>query len=153
MDIFCNEQHDLIRQSVRDFAEQVIQPQARDLDEKEAFSVELTRKMGELGIFGMTVPTKYGGHGMDVLSYIIAVEEIARVDGSQAATVAAHNSLGIDPIVKYGTPEQKEKYLPDLCSGKKLWAFGLTEPEAGSDSRASQTFAQLDNQEWVINGS
>lgn len=153
MDIFCNEQHDLIRRTVRDFAERVIQPQARELDEKETFSVELTRQMGELGIFGMTVPTRFGGHGMDALSYIIAVEEIARIDGSQAATVAAHNSLGIDPIVKFGSKEQKEKYLPDLCAGKKLWAFGLTESEAGSDSRASQTFAKLDRSEWVINGS
>ncbi len=126
MDIFCNQDHDLIRSSVRDFAEQVIKPQARKLDREELFSVELTRQMGDLGIFGMIVPTRYGGHGMDILSYIIAVEEIARIDGSQAATVAAHNSLGIGPIYKFGTKEQKQKYLPDLCSGKKLWAFGLT---------------------------
>ncbi|MBY0426486.1 MAG: acyl-CoA dehydrogenase family protein [Cytophagales bacterium] len=153
MDIYCNEQHQLLRNSVRDFAETVIKPVARELDEKETFSVELTKKMGELGLFGMTVPQKYGGHGMDVLSYIIAVEEIARVDGSQAATLAAHNSLGINPILKYGTKEQKEKYLPKLCSGEALWAFGLTEPEAGSDSRSSKTYAVLDHQEWVINGS
>ncbi|MEQ8880699.1 MAG: acyl-CoA dehydrogenase family protein, partial [Cyclobacteriaceae bacterium] len=117
MDIFCNQDHDLIRSSVRDFAEQVIKPQARKLDQAEEFSVELTRQMGDLGIFGMIVPARYGGHGMDILSYIIAVEEIARIDGSQAATVAAHNSLGIGPIYKFGTKEQKEKYLPDLCSG------------------------------------
>ncbi len=153
MDIFCNQDHDLIRSSVRDFAEQVIKPQAQKLDQKEEFSVELTRQMGELGIFGMIVPTKYGGHGMDILSYIIAVEEIARIDGSQAATVAAHNSLGIGPIHKFGSKEQKEKYLPELCEGKKLWAFGLTESEAGSDSRASQTFGKLEKHDWVINGS
>ena len=153
MDIFCNQDHDLIRSSVRDFAEQVIKPQARKLDQHEEFSVELTRQMGDLGIFGMIVPTRYGGHGMDILSYIIAVEEIARIDGSQAATVAAHNSLGIGPIHKFGSKEQKEKYLPDLCSGKKLWAFGLTESEAGSDSRASQTFGKLEKHDWVINGS
>tara|TARA_Y100001972_G_C7653297_1_gene328682 strand:- start:90 stop:1241 length:1152 start_codon:yes stop_codon:yes gene_type:complete len=153
MDIFCNQDHDLIRSSVRDFAEQVIKPQARKLDREELFSVELTRQMGDLGIFGMIVPTRYGGHGMDILSYIIAVEEIARIDGSQAATVAAHNSLGIGPIYKFGTKEQKQKYLPDLCSGKKLWAFGLTEAEAGSDSRGSQTFGKLVKNDWVINGS
>ncbi|MDW7692496.1 acyl-CoA dehydrogenase family protein [Flammeovirgaceae bacterium SG7u.111] len=153
MDIYCNERHELIRSSVRDFAEQVIKPKARELDEKECFSVEITQQMGELGIFGMTAPTRYGGHGMDVLSYIIAVEEIARIDGSQAATVAAHNSLGIGPIMKFGNKEQKEKYLPDLCSGKKLWAFGLTEVEAGSDSRGSQTTGKLENNEWEINGS
>ncbi|MBV6642420.1 MAG: acyl-CoA dehydrogenase family protein [Cyclobacteriaceae bacterium] len=153
MDIFCNQDHDLIRSSVRDFAEQVIKPQARKLDQHEEFSVELTRQMGDLGIFGMIVPPRYGGHGMDILSYIIAVEEIARIDGSQAATVAAHNSLGIGPIHKFGSKEQKEKYLPDLCSGKKLWAFGLTESEAGSDSRASQTFGKLEKHDWVINGS
>lgn len=152
MDIYCNEQHQLLRNSVRDFAETVIRPIARELDEKETFSVELTKKMGEMGLFGMTVPQKYGGHNMDVLSYIIAVEEIARVDGSQAATLAAHNSLGINPILKYGTKEQKEKYLPKLCSGEALWAFGLTEPEAGSDSRSSKTYAVLDHNEWVING-
>ncbi len=153
MDVFCNQDHDLIRSSVRDFAEQVIRPQARKLDKEERFSVELTQQMGELGIFGMIVPPKYGGHGMDMLSYIIAVEEIARIDGSQAATVAAHNSLGIGPILKFGNREQKQKYLPDLCAGKKLWAFGLTESEAGSDSRASQTFGKLEKHEWVINGS
>ena len=153
MDIFCNQEHDLLRSSVRDFAEQVIKPQARKLDQEEAFSVELTREMGELGIFGMIVPERYGGHGMDILSYIIAVEEIARIDGSQAATVAAHNSLGIGPILKFGSKEQKEKYLPDLCAGKRLWAFGLTESEAGSDSRASQTFGKLEKHDWVISGS
>ncbi len=153
MDIFANEQHKLLRDSVRDFAEKVIQPVARELDEKETFSVPLTKQMGELGLFGMNVPTKYGGHGMDVLSYIIAVEEVARVDGSQAATLAAHNSLGIYPILKFGTKEQKEKWLPQLCTGEALWAFGLTEPDAGSDSRGSRTSAELQGNEWVINGS
>lgn len=153
MDIFCNEQHDLLRRSIRDFAEQVIKPKAQALDDSETFSVEITKKMGEMGLLGMTVPPKYGGVRTDALSYIIAVEELARVDGSHAATVAAHNSLGTGPIVKFGTKEQREKYLPDLCTGNALWAFGLTEPEAGSDSRASQTTAILDNNEWTINGS
>jgi len=153
MDIFCNKQHELVRQTIRDFAEREIKPVARGLDDKEEFSVELTLKMAEIGLFGMTVPEKLGGQGMDTLSYIIAVEELARIDGSQAATIAAHNSLGIGPIFKFGTKEQKEKYLPQLCSGGKLWGFGLTEPNAGSDSRASSTRAELVNGSWIINGS
>lgn len=153
MDIFCNEHHNLLRQSVRDFAEQVIKPKAQALDEKEEFSEEITRQMGDMGLLGMAVPPKYGGIKTDTLAYIIAVEELARVDGSQAATVAAHNSLGIGPIVKFGTKEQKEKYLPDLCSGNSLWGFGLTEAEAGSDSRGSQTKANLQKGEWTIDGS
>lgn len=153
MDIFCNEQHDLIRQSVRQFAETEIKPLAPELDEREEFSVDLTRKMGELGLFGMFVAPEYGGQGTDYLSYIIAVEEIARVDGSQAATLAAHNSLGIGPLYRYGTEEQKLLYLPRLCSGEGLWGFGLTEPDAGSDSRGSRTVAHRENGEWVIDGS
>lgn len=153
MDIYSNEQHHMIRQSVRDFAESEIKPKAQQLDEKEQFSPELTRKMGELGLFGMFVPTKLGGQGLDILSYIIAVEELARVDGSQAATIAAHNSLGVGPILAYGTPEQKKKYLPLLSTGEKLWAFGLTEPAAGSDSRASTTRAELKGKQWEINGA
>lgn len=153
MDIFCNEEHDLIRQSIRDFAEKVIKPVAAELDEKEEFSVEITHEMGKVGLFGMVVKPEFGGQGFDTLSYIIAVEEIARIDGSHAATVAAHNSLGIGPIYEYGNQSQKEKYLPQLCSGEKLWGFGLTEPEAGSDSRATKTKARLENGQWVINGS
>ena len=153
MDIYCNEQHDLIRQSVRDFAEKVIKPAAQELDEKESFSIEITKQMGDLGLFGMVVPEKFGGHGMDNLSYIIAVEELARVDGSQAATIAAHNSLGIGPILNFGKKEKKEKYLPKLCTGEYLWAFGLTEADAGSDSRASKTRGELKDGKWNINGS
>jgi len=147
------EEHELIRQTVRDFSEREIKPVAAELDEKEQFSEDLTRKMGELGLFGMTVPEEFGGQNLDTLSYIIAVEELARVDGSQAATLAAHNSLAVSPIFNYGTKEQKEKYLPQLTTGEALWAFGLTEPEAGSDSRGSKTRAELNNGEWVINGS
>lgn len=153
MEIYCNDEHRLIRSTVREFAEREIKPIASELDENEEFSIELTRKMGEIGLFGMVVDPEFGGHGFDVLSYIIAVEELARVDSSQAATVAAHNSLGIGPINEYGTEEQKKKYLPDLCTGKALWGFGLTEPEAGSDSRGTKTKAVLDKGEWVINGS
>ncbi len=147
------EEHNLIRVSVRDFAEREVKPLAKELDEKEQFSVGLTRKMGEMGLFGMVVPQKYGGQGMDYLSYIIAVEELARVDSSQAATIAAGNSLGINPIYYYGSEEHRNKYLPKLCTGETLFGFGLTEPEAGSDSRNTKTTAKLENGEWVINGS
>jgi alkylation response protein AidB-like acyl-CoA dehydrogenase len=153
MDIYCSEEHDLIRNTVRDFAEHEIKPIAQELDEKAQFSEELTKKMGDIGLFGMVVDPQYGGHGFDTLSYIIAVEELARVDSSQAATVAAHNSLGIGPIASYGTEEQKLKYLPRLCTGEALWGFGLTEPEAGSDSRGTRTKAHLEQGQWVINGS
>jgi len=153
MDFKLTQEQQFIRESVRDFAEREIKPLAEKLDREEKFSVELTRKMGELGLLGMYLPDKYGGQGVDTLSYIIAVEEIARVDSSQAATLAAHNSLGIGPIYYYGTEEQKMKYLPKLCSGEHLWGFGLTEPEAGSDSRGSKTKAFLKDGIWHITGS
>lgn len=153
MDYSLSEEHKMIRNTVREFAEREIRPVANMLDEKAEFSYDLTLKMGELGLFGIYLPQEYGGHGMDYLAYIIAVEEIARIDGSQAATLAAHNSLGIGPLYYFGNEEQKKKYLPQLCSGKALWAFGLTEPDAGSDSRGSKTRAFIDNDEWVINGS
>lgn len=143
----------MIRNTVRDFAEREVKPVAQELDEKGEFSYDLTKKMGELGLFGMNIPESYGGQGLDTLSYIIAVEELARVDGSQAATLAAHNSLGIGPLLEYGTEEQRLKYLPALCTGSGLWSFGLTEPGAGSDSRGSKTTAVVDGDEWVINGS
>ncbi len=153
MDFELSDEQKLIRETVRDFAEREIKPKAKELDEKGEFSLELTKKIGELGLFGMNLPEKYGGQGLDTLSYIIAVEELARVDGSHAATLAAHNSLGIYPLYGYGTEEQKMKYLPQLCTGEALWSFGLTEPGAGSDSRGSKTTAVLDGDEWVINGS
>lgn len=150
-----NEEVQILRDTVRKFAETEIAPIAKELDEKEEFSVELTRKMGELGLHGTVVGSDYGGHGMDYISYIIAVEELARVDGSQAATIAAHNSLGAAPLYYNANEEQKKKYLPSLCTGEGLWAFGLTEPEAGSDAQASKTNAKYDaaNDEWIINGS
>ncbi len=146
-------EQNILRQSVREFAEKEIRPVARELDAKEEFSYELTRKMGEMGLFGIFVSPEYGGSGLDYVSYIIAVEEIARVDGSQAATIAAGNSLGIGPIYYFGTEEQKKRWLPDLCTGKTLAGFGLTEPLAGSDAGSSRTRAVLDGNEWVINGS
>ena len=153
MNFELSEEQELIRNTVRDFAEREIKPTAQKLDEDAQFSIENTRKIGELGLFGMNLPEKYGGQGMDTLTYIIAVEELARVDGSHAATLAAHNSLGIGPIYYYGTEEQKMNYLPKLCTGEHLWAFGLTEPEAGSDSRGTKTTAKLEDGRWTINGS
>ena len=146
-------EHEMLRKSIRDFAEGEIKPVRQHLDEKEEFSYDLVKKMGELGLFGITVSPEYGGQGLDTLSYIIAVEELARVDGCQAATVAAENGLGIGPIYNFGTEEQKRKYLPSLCTGEKLWGFGLTEPNAGSDAGNSQTNATLKNGQWTINGS
>ncbi|RLD50917.1 MAG: acyl-CoA dehydrogenase, partial [Bacteroidetes bacterium] len=153
MDFNFTDEQKLIRQTVRDFAEREVKPLAQELDEKGEFSVELTKKMGELGLFGMYLPEKYGGQGLDTLSYIIAVEELARIDSSQAATLAAHNSLGIGPLYYFGNEEQKMKYLPKLCTGENLWAFGLTEPDAGSDSRGTKTTAKLVDGKWNINGS
>jgi len=153
MNFELSEEQQMIRETVHDFAEREIRPVAKDLDEKAEFSPALTKKMGELGLFGMYLPENYGGQGLDTLSYIIAVEELARVDGSQAATLAAHNSLGIGPLYYYGTEEQKMKYLPQLCTGEALWGFGLTEPDAGSDSRGTKTTAVLENGQWLINGS
>lgn len=147
------ETHQMLRDTVRKFAESEIAPVARQLDEKEQFSPELTRKMGELGLFGIIVPETYGGHGMDYLAYAVACEEVARVDGSQAATITAHNSLGISPLYYFGNEQQRKKYLPQLCTGEKLWAFGLTEPNAGSDSRGSKTKATKVDGGWKINGS
>lgn len=144
-----------IRDTVSRFAREVIAPVAGDLDAREDFSEALTRKMGEIGLFGTIVDPEYGGQGMDYIAYVIAVEELARVDGSQAATIAAHNSLGAAPLYYYGTEEQKKRYLPKLCTGEALWAFGLTEPDAGSDAQSSKTTAVYDEktQEWVISGS
>ncbi|MFW6314297.1 MAG: acyl-CoA dehydrogenase family protein, partial [Desulfohalobiaceae bacterium] len=153
MDFDLSKEQEMIRKEVYRFARKEIEPVAAELDEKEEFSSELTRKMGDIGLFGMIVSDRYEGQGMDYLSYIIAVEELARVDGSQAATVAAGNSLGIGPIYYFGTEEQKKKYLPPLCRGEKLWGFGLTEPTAGSDAGGSQTTAVKDGKEWVLNGS
>ncbi len=153
MDFSLSMEQEMLRNSVRQFAEQEIKPVARELDDKEEFSYGTMEKMAELGLFGMFVSEEFGGQGMDYVSYIIATEEIARVDGSHAATVAAGNSLGIGPLYYFGSEAQKRKYLPDLCAGSKLWGFGLTEPNAGSDAGNTQTTATLVNDEWIINGS
>jgi alkylation response protein AidB-like acyl-CoA dehydrogenase len=151
--MLLTEEHHMIRKTVRDFAEREIRPLARELDEKGEFSVELTKKLGDIGLFGLRTPHEYGGLDMDTLAYVIAVEELARVDSSQAATIAAHISLGIGPIMNYGTDAQKKFYLPMLATGEATWAFGLTEPEAGSDSRNTKSNAVLDGDHWIINGS
>jgi short-chain 2-methylacyl-CoA dehydrogenase len=152
MNFDLSDEHKMIRDTVRDFAEKEIKPVAAQLDEKEEFSRELTQRMGEMGFFGIIFPEAYGGQGLDYLSYILAVEEFARIDGSQAATLAAGVSLGISPLYYFGNETQKKKYLPKLCSGEMLWGFGLTEPNAGSDAGNSGTTAVLDGNEWVING-
>ena len=141
------------RDKIRAFSECVIKPIAIEQDEKEEFPVFLAKQMGDAGLFGITLPEAYGGQGLDYLSYIIAIEEIARIDSSPAATVAAHNSLGITPIYTFGTEGQRNKYLPGLCTGEKLWAFGLTESNAGSDAKGVETVANLEDGQWIINGS
>ena len=152
MDFDLSEEQNLTRQAIRSFAEKQIAPIARKLDEREEFSVELTRKMAGLGLLGCFVSEKYGGSNMGYISYAIAVEELARVDASQAATIAAGNSLGIGPIYYFGSEKQKQEWLPGLCSGERLAAFGLTEPDAGSDAGSSRTTATPKGDSWTING-
>lgn len=153
MDFTLTPEQDQLRHLVRDFAEQELAPQAEKLDREEHFSIELTRKMGELGLMGIMAPPEFGGLGLDSLSYVIVVEELARVHASHAATIAAHNTLGVGPIARFGNQQQKETYLPDLCAGRTLWGFGLTEPDAGSDAGSSRTTGNLHNGTWTINGS
>jgi alkylation response protein AidB-like acyl-CoA dehydrogenase len=148
-----SEEHELIRRTVRDFAVERIVPVAEELDREHRFPYELVRELAELGLMGMTIPEEYGGAGTDTLSYAIAVEELTRVDSSVAITVAAHHSLGTLPIFLFGNEEQKREWLPQLASGEKLAAFGLTEPDAGSDAGATRTRAELQDGEWVVNGS
>jgi len=153
LDFDLTEEHNMLRKMVRTFAEKEIAPVAQELDDKEEFSILLTNRMGELGLFGLCVSEEYGGSDMGYLSYIIATEEIARIDGSQAATLAAGCSLGISPIYYFGNDDQKSQWLPDLVTGKTLASFGLTESDAGSDAGATKTTAYLEGDRWVINGS
>ena len=153
LDFDLTEEQEMVRKMIRTFAEKEIAPVAQELDDKEEFSIPLTNRMGELGLFGLCVSEDYGGSDMGYLSYIIATEEIARIDGSQAATLAAGCSLGISPIYQFGNEDQKRQWLPDLVAGKTLASFGLTEPDAGSDAGATKTTATLDGDHWVINGS
>jgi alkylation response protein AidB-like acyl-CoA dehydrogenase len=147
------DEHELLRRTVRDFAVERVAPVAEELDREHRFPYELVREMAELGFMGMTIPEEYGGAGADTVSYAIAVEELTRVDSSVAITMAAHHSLGTLPIYLFGSEEQKREWVPALAAGEKLAAFGLTEPEAGSDAGASRTRAELADGEWVVNGS
>ena len=153
MNALLKEEHHQIREKVRSFAEEHIKPVIDDYDEKETFPVELVREMGKTGVLGMQAPKEFGGQGSDSLCYIIAVEEIARIDSSMAATLAAHNSLGVGPIMEFGTQQQKETFLPAFCTGEKLWAFGLTEENAGSDAQGLATNAEISGSQFVVNGS
>jgi alkylation response protein AidB-like acyl-CoA dehydrogenase len=147
------EEQELVRRTVRDFAEEKVAPVAEELDREHRFPYELVEELAGLGLMGMPIPEEYGGGGSDTVSYAIAVEELTRIDSSVAITVAAHTSLGTMPIFLFGSEDQKREWLPDLASGKKLAAFGLTEPGAGSDAAASRTRAELQDGEWVINGA
>jgi alkylation response protein AidB-like acyl-CoA dehydrogenase len=147
------EEHKMLREMVRDFAQNRIRPQAAEIDETERFPEEVIAEMAELGLMGIPYPEKYGGAGMDYVAYAIAVEEIAKVCGSTALTLAAHISLGTGPIFMFGSEEQKTKYLPELCSGKALGAFGLTEPQAGSDAGATQSSAVNKGDHYLLNGT
>jgi short/branched chain acyl-CoA dehydrogenase len=153
MNFDLTDEQRLLRDTVRDFARREVAPVAEELDRTKSFPYELVAKMGELGLMGIPFPEEYGGGGADTLSYALAVEELTRIDSSVAITMAAHTSLGTMPIHLWGTDEQKDDWLPQLCSGQKLASFGLTEPEAGSDAGNTQTRAKLDDGEWVVNGA
>jgi short/branched chain acyl-CoA dehydrogenase len=153
MDFTLNEEQQAIRETCRDFAEQEIKPIAEEIDRTGEFPYEVVRKMGELGLLGLPFPEEYGGAGADFLSYCIAIEEISRGDVSVGITMEAHTSLGASPFSLFGSREQKERYLMPLARGEQLWAFGLTEPEAGSDSGGTQTRAVLRDGAWHITGS
>lgn len=153
MNFDLNKREHLFRQMIRDFAENEVKPIAAEVDEKEEFPIENVKKMGKLGIMGIPIPTEYGGAGGDNVMYSMAVEELSRVCGTTGVIVSAHTSLCVAPIFEFGNEEQKKRFLPDLCSGKKIGAFGLTEPNAGTDASAQQTTAVEDNGDYVLNGS
>jgi alkylation response protein AidB-like acyl-CoA dehydrogenase len=153
MDFALPPDHELLRRTVREFAEGEVAPVAEELDRTKAFPYEIVRKLGELNLMGIPFPEEHGGGGGDTLAYVLAVEELARVDSSVAITLCAHTSLGTQPIYLFGSEEQKREWLPQLCSGERLGAFGLTEPEAGSDAGNTRTRARLVEGEWVIDGA
>src|SRR5690349_10422748 len=148
-----SDDHRLIQETVRDFARNEVAPVAEELDRTKSFPYEIVEKLGKLGLMGIPFPQEYGGGGADTLSYVLAVEELARIDSSVCITLAAHTSLGTMPIYLWGTDEQKSEWLPTLCAGERLASFGLTEPEAGSDAGNTRTRAKLDEGEWVIDGA
>ena len=153
MQFDLSDDHRLLRDTVREFARQEIAPVAEELDRTHSFPYEIVKRLAELDLMGIPFPEEYGGAGGDSLAYALAVEELTRVDSSVAITLCAHTSLGTQPIYLFGSDEQKQEWLPRLCSGEVLGAFGLTEPEAGSDAGNTQTRAVLEDGEWVINGS
>jgi short-chain 2-methylacyl-CoA dehydrogenase len=153
MDFELSDEQRLLQRTVREFASQEVAPVAEELDREKRFPYEIVERMGELGLMGIPFPEEYGGGGADTLAYALAVEELTRVDSSVAITMAAHTSLGTMPIHLWGTAEQKNEWLPELCAGRKLAAFGLTEPEAGSDAGNTRTRARLHDGEWVIDGA
>ena len=153
MNFDLTDEQRLLRDTVRDFARNEVAPAAEELDRTKSFPYEIVQKMADLGFMSIPYPEEYGGGGGDILSYAMAVEELARIDSSVGITVAAHTSLGTAPILNWGTEEQKQRWLPDLCAGRKLAAFGLTEPEAGSDAGNTKSRAALDEGDWVVNGA
>ena len=153
MDLDLTQEQELVRATVREFAQGQVAPLAEELDRESRFPYELVEQLGELGLMGLPIPEEYGGAGGDTVSYALAIEELTRIDSSVAITVAAHTSLGTMPIYLHGSEAQKREWLPDLASGRKLAAFGLTEPGAGSDAGATRTTAELRDGEWVVNGS
>jgi short/branched chain acyl-CoA dehydrogenase len=153
MDFELSPEHELIRRTVREFAEGEVAPVAEELDRTKAFPYEIVEKLGKLNLMGIPFPEEYGGGGGDTLAYALAVEELTRVDSSVAITLCAHTSLGTQPVYLFGSEEQKRDWMPQLCSGERLGAFGLTEPEAGSDAGNTRTRARLENGEWVVNGA
>ena len=153
VDFSLTDEQRLIRDTVRDFARNEVAPVAEELDRTKSFPYELVAQMGELGLMGIPFSEEYGGGGADTLAYALAIEELARVDSSVAITLAGHTSLGTMPIYLWGNTEQKDEWLPELCAGRRIAAFGLTEPEAGSDAGATRTRARLDDGEWVIDGA
>ena len=153
MDFTLSKQHEMVRKLFKDFAENEVKPMAQEVDETEQFPLENVQKMGKLGFLGIPVPKEYGGQGADILSHIMCVEELSKVCATTGVVVSAHTSLCADPILTYGTEEQKQKYLVPLAKGEKIGAFGLTEPGAGTDAQGVQTKAVLDGDEWVLNGS
>ena len=153
MDFTLSKEHEMARTLFREFAEKEVKPLAQEVDETEVFPRATVEKMGKLGFLGIPVPKEYGGQGCDILTYAMCVEELSKVCGTTGVIVSAHTSLCVDPILTYGTEEQKQKYLPALAKGEKLGAFGLTEPGAGTDAQGQQTKAVLDGDEYVLNGS
>src|SRR5690606_37462194 len=153
MDVYLSESHRELRHRIREFAEGEIGPVARELDETSTFPWENVRKMADLGLFGVNVPREYGGLGLDYLSYILVIEELARVDASHSITISAPSTLGTSPILSFGTEEQKRRYLPLLATGRVLGGFGLTEPGAGSDSAGTRTIATRENGGYRLRGS